>query len=97
MHWLLRVAQFIVRHKYAVAVVVFLVVTGLTDSNSLYVRSGVRAEIRKTQAEIDDYNNHYERDRQTLELLDSDPHAMQKIARERYFMKKPNEDVYVVE
>ena len=32
-----------------------------------------------------------------LKELTSNPEALEKIAREKYLMKKPNEDVYVFE
>lgn len=97
MHRFLRVAGFIVHHKYAVVLIVFVLVIGFTDSNSLLMRYKLRGEIARTQAKIDDYDAHYERDCKTLDMLNNDPRAMQRIARERYLMKKPNEDVYVVE
>ena len=31
-----------------------------------------------------------------IRLLDSDPNAMRKIARERYFMKADDEDIFVL-
>ena len=47
------------------------------------------------QDEISNYEDQYERDTKTLLELDSSPKAIEKVARERYFMKKPNEDVYI--
>ena len=38
----------------------------------------------------------YERDTKQLHELESSPKAMERIARERYFMKKPNEDIYII-
>ena len=32
-----------------------------------------------------------------LHMLQTNPHYIEKIAREKYLMKKPNEDVYVFE
>jgi cell division protein FtsB len=37
----------------------------------------------------------YDRDTKTLKELEANPRAIEKVARERYFMKKPNEDIYV--
>ena len=39
----------------------------------------------------------YERDMKQLHDLKTDPGALEKIARERYFMKRPDEDVFVFE
>ena len=38
----------------------------------------------------------YDRDTKTLKQLEADPSAMEKVARERYFMKRPTEDVYII-
>ena len=50
----------------------------------------VEAEIRKYQAE-------YEESTKRLNELMANPAAMEKVAREKYLMKKPNEDIYVFE
>lgn len=97
MRWLLRFFYFVFRHKYIVTLLVFGVVIGFTDSNSLYVRYRLHDEINRLQSQVDDYNARYERDKELLELLDSEPRAMEKIARERFFMKKPDEDVYIIQ
>ena len=39
----------------------------------------------------------YEEDTETLKELMNDPDAMEKVAREKYLMKKPNEDVFIFE
>ena len=45
--------NFIRRHKYAVAIVIFLFIIGLFDENSLYSRYQRRVEIGNLKREID--------------------------------------------
>ena len=53
--------------------------------------------VRKTRlrGEIDRYRAEYEENTRRLNELAVDSGAIEKIAREKYLMKKPNEDIYV--
>ena len=60
-------------------------------------RAKHRNEISTLNSEIEKYRKQYEEDTEKLKELTSNPEALEKIAREKYLMKKPNEDVYVFE
>ena len=77
---------FVCRRKYLITLVVFVVIVGFLDENSI-VR---RMEIEKYRAE-------YEENTERLNELAVDSGAIERIAREKYLMKKPNEDIYVFE
>ena len=47
--------------------------------------------------EIKKYRQEYEKNTERLNELLADSGAIERIAREKYFMKKPNEDIYVFE
>ena len=49
------------------------------------------------QDEINAYQNAFNRDTRTLKSLQNDPRTLEKVARERYLMRRPNEDVFVFE
>lgn len=85
------------RHKYLITVLIFLVVIGFLDENSLIQRIKHRSEISSLNSEIEKYRKQYERDTEKLKELTTNPEALEKIAREKYLMKKPNEDIYVFE
>ena len=55
-----------------------------------------KQKINELEIEIQRYKRQYERDRAQLRKLDTDPKAIEKIARERYFMKTENEDIFVL-
>lgn len=86
---------FICHHKYVVAIIFFVVIVGFLDSNSFYNIYLQRQEISRLKSDIQDYRIRYRKDTRMLKELDANPQAMEKIARERYLMKKPNEDVYI--
>ena len=47
------------------------------------------------EGEIDKYRAEYEENTERLNELSTNPEAIEQIAREKYLMKKPNEDIYV--
>ncbi len=91
------IGLFIRRHKYLVVTVVFLLIWVLLDENSLIRRAMHQREIATLEAEIEKYTRQFEEDTRKLEELDSNPEAIEKIAREKYLMKTPDEDIFIFE
>ena len=97
MEKLLKVWAFIRRNKYMITLGTFLLIIGILDENSLIQRASHRAEIHQLKSEIKRYKEQYEEDSKLLKEITSNPEALEKVAREKYFMKKENEDIYVFE
>ena len=97
MEKLLKVWKFIRRNKYMITIGTFLLIIGILDENSLIQRVSHRAEIHQLKTEIERYSKQYEQDSKLLKEISSNPEALEKVAREKYFMKKENEDIYVFE
>ena len=89
--------NYVRRHKYLITIVSFLIIIVFLDENSLIQRAQHRREIQTLTSEIEKYRNQYERDTEMLKELMNNPEAMEKVAREKYLMKKPNEDVFIFE
>ena len=51
----------------------------------------------KLKEEIEKYRADYEENTKRLNEISTNPDAIEQIAREKYLMKKPNEDIYVFE
>lgn len=85
------------RHKYLITIITFLVIIVFLDDNSLIQRTKHRAEIENLKAEIEKYRKQFNEDTEKLKELSANPEAIEKIAREKYFMKKANEDVFIFE
>lgn len=94
---LISIWGFICRRKYLITVVAFAVIIGFLDENSLVRRLAYEREISQLKEEIQKYRVDYEENTRRLNELSTDPDAIEKIAREKYLMKKPNEDIYVFE
>lgn len=93
---LITIWNYIRRYKYLAAIFIFLLIIGILDENSLYTRYQRRLENAYLQREINKYQQQYDAETAQLEALKNDPSAVERMARERYFMKRANEDVYVV-
>lgn len=91
------VLLFLSRYKYIIVLVLFLVNIGLWDENSIIHRIEHKREITNLQEEIEKYKATYTSDTEKLHRLQHDPSTIKRIARERYFMKMEDEDVYVWE
>lgn len=92
---LLTIWTFFRRHKYWVVTIAFIVIIGVLDENSLMRRAMHKYEIAELKSEIERYTEQFDEDSRRLEELDNNPEAIEKIAREKYLMKRPDEDVYI--
>ena len=88
---------FMCRHKYILTVLIIALIVGVVDEDSFLNRHPRRVRIENLRKEIANYKRQYdEADKKIIEL-ESNPKAVEKIARERYHMKRADEDVFVFE
>ncbi len=86
----------IFRNKYFLTVIIFLIWISLLDSNNLIARYNDMRELQKLKTDREYYTKRIESDRQKLYELKTDNHNLEKFAREQYYMKKPDEDLYII-
>ena len=86
---------FIRRHKYFVVIAFFVAMLGFVDENSFWDRHLRLQEIAALKAEMRSYQHKFEEDSKALDELENNPEAVVRMAREKYLMKYPQEDVYV--
>ena len=97
-----RVKTFLLRvwhslfFKYAVVMIAGIAIVGFLDDNSFWSHFKNMQRISELREETEKYNADYRRDQARIRELDRDPKAMEKIARERYFMKADDEDIFVL-
>jgi len=82
--------------KYVVVTLIGIILIGFVDENSVWHHMVNKQRISELQEEIDAYTLQNKNDQAQIQKLDSDPKAIKKIARERYFMKTDNEDIFVL-
>jgi cell division protein DivIC len=84
------------RYKYLITIVIGVAVVGFIDENSYMKRIQYDLQISRMKEEIRKYNIQNEQSTKALDELKRNPKAIRKIARERYFMKADDEDIYVL-
>lgn len=89
--------NFICQHKYLITIVMFLVIIVFLDENNLINRFQHKNEIRVMKSDIEEYRKQFNEDTERLKELTDNPEGLEKIAREKYLMKKPNEDIFILE
>ncbi|NDV60590.1 septum formation initiator family protein [Bacteroides sp. 519] len=85
------------KYKCTITLIVFGIYIGFIDQNSLVRRMQYASEIHDLNKEIEKYQAEYDESTQKLQELTTNPEAIERIAREKYLMKKPNEDIYIIE
>ena len=87
--------DFIGRYKYVVVILIIILIVGFVDDNSCYNRYLRLREIATLEEEIDMYRRLYEEDTRRLNALDVYDNV-ERLAREKYLMKRDNEDVFII-
>ncbi len=82
--------------KYIVVTLFAVVLIGFVDENSVWHHLQNKRQISELQREIKKYSDEHQRNSSQIKMLDSNPKAIEKIARERYFMKEDGEDIFVL-
>ena len=81
--------KFISHNKYWIVMFIGVLIVGFVDENSFLKRIDYEFQIRDLKSQIEDYSRQ-------LRELNRNPKAIEKIARERYFMKADDEDIFVL-
>lgn len=81
---------------YVLVLTIFLVWMLFFDQNSLLIHLELRREIDKLEQQQEFLREQIARDKEIIETL-SDPKELEKFAREQYYLKKPDEDIYIIE
>lgn len=96
MNRLAPVGAFLEHYKYAITIVVGTAIVGFLDDNSFVRRAQLGMQISDLEEEIAKYKERNETNTRQLRELKQNPRAYEKIARERYFMKTADEDIYIL-
>ena len=82
--------------KYGLIVVLGVVLVGFVGENSMLAHMRNKLYISELTEEIEKYNARSREDIRQLRELSRNPKAIERIARERYFMKHDDEDIFVL-
>jgi len=86
----------IVTNIYVVVLTAFVIWMVFFDTNSLMIHLELKKQIETLEKQQEFLKSEIEKDKKTLEKL-SDPKELEKFAREHYYLKKKNEEIYLIE
>jgi cell division protein FtsB len=84
------------KNKFFLISMAFVVWMIFFDTNDLFSQYQYHQEVSKLKKERDFYQKETAKVAKDLDELNSDPKKLEKFAREKYLMKKDNEDVFVI-
>jgi cell division protein DivIC len=90
------ILSLLARYKYLIIIVVGVAFVGFIDDNSFLRFIEYNVQISDLKDQIKEYNDKNDASTARLRELDRNPKAIEKIARERYFMKADDEDIFVL-
>jgi cell division protein FtsB len=83
-------------NKYGLVFIVFLIITFVFGDSNIYKRYAYDEKIRQLENEIKQYRKEIEENRKKLEDLHTSQERLERFAREEYFMKKADEDLFLI-
>ena len=75
---------------------VFVIWMLFFDSNSWFIHNELNNDIKALENEREYYKNEIEKDKKEIKKLSNDK-GVEKYGREKYHMKKENEEIYIIE
>lgn len=86
----------VLTNKYVIIICVFVVWMLFLDGNSYLIHREYNKEVEELETWIDFHEKKIAEDKKTIQSLE-DSIAIERYAREKYLMKKKNEDIYIIE
>ena len=86
----------LIKSTYGVIIILFIIWMIFFDSNSLIIHNELNSDINELYEQKSYYEKEIVKDNIELKLIQSDS-GLEKYAREKLFMKKDNEEVFLIE
>lgn len=87
---------YLVKNKFFLVSVAFVVWMIFFDKNDLFSQYQYHQQVKKLKQERDFYQKETAKVARDLDELTSNPQKLEKFAREKYLMRKANEDVFII-
>ncbi len=85
-----------IKSKYFIAFAAFCVVVLFLDKNDFFTQIDRQKELRELQQSRQYYSTQISAERKELEALKNNPATLEKYAREKYLMKRDNEELFLI-
>ncbi|TWR24567.1 septum formation initiator family protein [Mucilaginibacter achroorhodeus] len=86
----------LIKNKFFLVTLAFVIWMVFFDKNDVFSQYEYRQQLNKLKQEQEFYKTETEKVKNDLNELSSDKAKLEKFAREKYLMKKDNEDVFVI-
>jgi len=86
----------ILSNTYILILIFFIVWMFFFDTNSYFIHRELNEDIESLENTKELYQDEIRKDREFIEKM-SDSNEMEKYAREKYYLKKDNEDIYIIQ
>ncbi|WP_350290900.1 septum formation initiator family protein [uncultured Croceitalea sp.] len=83
-------------NTYILVLTLYAIWMAFFDTNSLLIHLELRREIKKLEQQKEFLKNEITKDKEALKGL-STPEELEKFAREKYYMKKDDEEIFLIE
>lgn len=83
-------------NRYLLALAAFVVWMLFFDKNDFFIQMQRYQELKELNEKIDYYKSQITYTQAEIKALENDPGTLEKYAREKYFMKRSNEEIFVV-
>lgn len=86
----------ILSNKYLIITLLFTIWMVFFDTNSFLIHDELNTSIETLENNKDIYSAEIEKDKEFIEKM-KDSNEIEKYAREKYYLKKENEDIFLIE
>ena len=86
----------VLKNKYLLTLIALTVWVVLFDKNDLRTQMELKQEVRQLQEERNYYAKEIAGITSDIRELSTNPKTLEKFAREKYLMKRDNEDIFVI-
>lgn len=86
----------IISNTYVLILLFFIVWMIFFDTNSYFIHKELDDEIEGLEDNKEFYKSETDKDKEFIEKM-NDSAEMEKFAREKYYLKKDNEDIYIIQ
>lgn len=84
------------KSKYLISFAAFCIVILFLDKNDFFTQFERRKELKELQQSKRYYTTQIATERKELEALKTNPATLEKYAREKYLMKRDNEELFLI-
>lgn len=83
------------KNRYALSMLAFIIWVAFIDQNNILIQYSYHSDLNVLKGEKEYFEKAIEKTSKELYDLTENPATLEKFAREDYFMKKQNEEVFV--